>query len=113
MKECPFCGGKADNVCQFDEITVLYSVYCPDCGCSTDVYPSMKEAIDAWNKRARDTNVRTEERTCYRNMDTDYYSGKLDKFSCSYCGITWAIDDGMTQTTKVSYCPSCGAKVVD
>lgn len=65
----------------------------------------VQHLVQAWNQRA--------ERTCHGDMDTDYYSGKLDRFSCSNCGIEWAVDDGMAPTTKVSYCPNCGAKVVE
>lgn len=58
IKRCPFCDGMAivvkDNF-HYEQ----YQVVCPyienedvGCGASSGYYDTMKEAIEAWNKRA-------------------------------------------------------------
>lgn len=112
LKSCPFCGGKAEPYKQEEQdyfATVkktffLFGVGCWDCGCQIYGYDTEQEAIAAWNTRAV--------RTCKCDMGTDYYSGKLDQFFCSECNIGWFVDDGFAKTTKVNYCPNCGARVI-
>lgn len=54
---CPFCGGTADNVFdpdgaeQADGKKWAYTVVCNRCCASTGLCWSMKQAIEAWNKR--------------------------------------------------------------
>lgn len=56
LKECPFCGGKAQayEVNKYPkEIGKRYSVICTDCGASvTTTYQADCWAIKAWNKRS-------------------------------------------------------------
>lgn len=55
LKPCPFCGGEAqrssnvayDNQADFE----WFEVKCPECGCSTAMYATTSEAIEAWNAR--------------------------------------------------------------
>lgn len=57
IKRCPFCGGMAivvkDNF-QYEQ----YQVLCPyvdgedtGCGSSSGYYDTLKEAVEAWNRR--------------------------------------------------------------
>lgn len=98
LKPCPFCGGEPRLV---EEIS-LAKVACMNRGC--DVEPetpwfwSVDEAAEAWNTRA--------ERTC-RNMVEDGTG-----FKCSECEAhisAWWI----TRFPRFSFCPNCGAKVVE
>jgi Lar family restriction alleviation protein len=44
LKPCPFCGGK--------DIRFFKSwLRCEKCGCETDFYSTVAEAIEAWNTR--------------------------------------------------------------
>lgn len=87
---CPFCGGEADI---WEEYRNTWNVYCTRCGAETG-YPAGSfpeaEAVAAWNRRF--------ERTCR-------YVGDEASGGCSECR-GW-LDPGC------SYCPSCGAKVVE
>lgn len=112
LKPCPFCGSKYTQVryigwkspSAFDS---GYRGECCYCGLITAAYHTEAEAIDAWNTRA--------ERTCTNTkMDGSY-------FMCSRCHaafdmldwegepVIWV--DDIPQFN--SYCPHCGAKVVD
>lgn len=52
LKPCPFCGGKAHTCGDEDQERVCW-VMCPDCLASAGGnYPTMEEAITAWNTRA-------------------------------------------------------------
>lgn len=105
---CPFCGGEAD-VHYFahddSECTVMCSnpncrasVSARSCGSMTTAY---NRARKLWNRRA--------ERTCKRrNHDTDNYYMRC--CSCSRCNAGWFED---IYDKPFSYCPHCGAKVVD
>lgn len=101
LKPCPFCG--------FQHPTTIESggrayVECPLCRAGTSSRETEEEAMAAWNTRA--------ERTC-----TNVYAGR--EFECSECGMQWHLldrEDAMEEwahVRKPSYCPSCGAKVVE
>ena len=52
IKQCPFCGGKAEvNHVSLGGYETGYDVRCPDCGCGTDYCDKRQQAIDAWNRR--------------------------------------------------------------
>lgn len=62
IKYCPFCGGEAIVVKERGEIPCddQYQVLCPyvegenkGCGSASGYHSTMKEAIDAWNKRVK------------------------------------------------------------
>ena len=100
LRPCPFCGGEArletygGTAC---------AVVCQTCGCGT---PTMRLddgmiAADLWNRRA--------ERTCrmeYNEQGShdEYYPTEC--YDCSECGH-------MTYDGVPTFCPNCGAKVVD
>lgn len=104
LKPCPFCGGEAHTYRNH-----LWHVACERAwhGCVTmSAFVTEAEAVEAWNARA--------ERTC-----------KIDyERHCSNCGVyvhesavlvRKDLDGGFwTVVSKpASYCPNCGAKVVD
>lgn len=55
LKPCPFCEGKATFLKQrFVHIEPLYAVTCTSCGASTMFYPTLFDAEERWNRRAKD-----------------------------------------------------------
>lgn len=100
LKPCPFCGGEA-VMCGFQD-EMMHFVKCRDCGaCSDGAQLSAETAAAAWNRRA--------ERTCRMEFCEEWSGDELYPtvaYTCSSCG--W-----VTQEGKPSYCPHCGAKVVD
>ena len=55
LKNCPFCGGKADVVLYTIYGKVKsYFVYCQRCGCQSRDYSTKQNAKKAWNRRAND-----------------------------------------------------------
>ena len=52
LKPCPFCG-KKESVIKGDMIIVC-SAKLGGCGASTGCYDTLKETIEAWNRRAED-----------------------------------------------------------
>jgi len=50
LKPCPFCGGEAE----IDEFP--FSIFCMSCFAETKGCQSVKEAIEAWNRRVSDVN---------------------------------------------------------
>ena len=93
---CPFCGGEAE----FNTYKTTCSVDCPKCRIGTyqvslDDY---KSAVEAWNTRY--------ERTCH-----DVGAMFKSLWECSECG--WECCDTYSCESAFSYCPNCGAKVVD
>ena len=100
LKSCPFCGGEA----RFETYGgTACAVVCQTCGCGT---PTMRLddgmiAADLWNRRA--------ERTCRMEYNEEWSGDELyptECYNCSECH--YMTSDGMP-----SYCPNCGAKVVD
>ena len=123
IKPCPFCGGRDLKI----KGGIGRYVKCLDCengahlpghGCTAND----SDAIAAWNTRAAVTDgefaiaVHNGEagqrvRTC-KNVEYDSAS----KFECSECGFSVAtVPEGPSDwlTFAWSYCPSCGAKVVE
>lgn len=87
LKQCPFCGGKAD----FEESNTYYDkgfVYCTECGAASQWGP-VNEVVSLWNARA--------ERTCERGEEF---------WECTSCGVHGLRDHW-------NYCPNCGAKVIE
>lgn len=101
---CPFCGGEARIIAKPYEPKVC--VGCDDDTCLGFsglgwLYDSEKEATEAWNRRA--------ERTCRMEYNEqwshdEYYPTEC--YNCSECGH-------MTYDGVPTFCPNCGAKVVD
>ena len=109
LKPCPFCNSELEEprlVTYYD----FYNVSCGDVGCRGWVdddgrgvrwYPTIQDAIAAWNTRA--------ERTCHDAKPN------LSYFFCDSCDMgdgLW-IKDGFYRDVKPNYCPHCGAKVVE
>lgn len=88
---CPFCGGKVQPT---EEPRMhIHWVYCQHCGAASAYYETEAEAIAAWNTRT--------ERTCRREP----CDGVLG--ICSECYAS------LPEYLGWSYCPRCGAKVVE
>lgn len=51
LKPCPFCGSISVDIMETIRNPTLYSVECRGCDCSTNVYYSREEAVNAWNTR--------------------------------------------------------------
>lgn len=50
LKPCPFCGGNNLSV----EGITFYWVECIDCNATIAGHETKEEAIEAWNRRAKD-----------------------------------------------------------
>lgn len=99
LNPCPFCGGEA--IYGKSEASGRVRAVCVDCLASTDWLAGTDEAAAAWNSRA--------ERTCRMEYNErwsydEYYS--TERYNCSECGH-------MTYDGVPTFCPNCGAKVVD
>lgn len=60
LKPCPFCGGEANTypvVVGRHLDHTLFSVSCKKCGCGTKRFDWIREAIAAWNKRAKEAGL--------------------------------------------------------
>lgn len=53
LKPCPFCGGRA-FIAENEELEFLPWVICSDCGCETNCFRTVEEAIKAWNRRTNE-----------------------------------------------------------
>lgn len=100
FEPCPLCGNMPKVKIELRPDYEHFEVTC-DCGISftgTDAFD-----VDLWNIRP--------ERTCVNLAIAE------DKFTCSECGYPCAsaIDsNGIPNNMPwISYCPNCGAKVVD
>lgn len=109
LKPCPFCGGEASPKLApyIGGGGCGYIVDCNECWSKTGYYSQAAEAIDAWNRRT----TLGSEGTCKATVDTDYYEGKLDKFTCSECAWSGYVDDGFAVQTIPNCCPNCGRRV--
>lgn len=110
LKPCPLCGGTT----MFKEYkpTVSGVAICTECGarspiCRGDHTGGWRvHAADAWNRRA--------ERTCRVGCYPPGYEDNLHYEVCSECGtILTASRPGDRHAARASYCPRCGARVVD
>lgn len=55
LKPCPFCGSIEPLVVVDDETEMLFGVCCFKCEAAINaVFVERKEAVDAWNRRAKD-----------------------------------------------------------
>ena len=126
LKPCPFCGGEAE-VCIEEHTWPPVRVRCPECGMATHWEITKIEAVKAWNTRvidcdrcqfdavpATDENMAkrgwVRERTCHN----DSYRLDTSRFKCSECGKGgWWKDVADGQDKVPSFCPNCGARVVE
>lgn len=105
LKPCPFCGGEASVV----NVSYKYEqwfVTCDNDYCTakpfTTEFDTPQKAIDAWNMRT--------EQTCEMVKLADYseyVAYRSGIYVCSRCGKK------SVHESSWSYCPNCGAKVVD
>lgn len=114
---CPFCGSEEVYVEEYEHHpgAVRWRVLCAGCmaGIDTGTRQSAGAAVQDWNRRA--------ERTCRNDSKVGSNSpGWLFDFKCSECGDELCAEemgnsplwvDGDAE--PISYCPNCGAKVVD
>ena len=115
LLDCPFCGARPYvQVYELDETCVEARVVCPSCHVSTArEFQSWKlcylgddltrtlaigRAISLWNRRA--------ELTCHR---VEYKPTR--NLICSECG--YGIPRALDRYAFVSYCPHCGARIVE
>ena len=74
LKKCPFCGGKADT---YSSIRGFWSVDCESNECITHTmvtnYDTREEAIEAWNNRATEAEIRAKA--------IDEFAEKLKKYT--------------------------------
>ena len=52
LKPCPFCGNKNIDIVTFHG---MFQVICQWCHIMTEEKETKKEAVDDWNKRAKET----------------------------------------------------------
>lgn len=57
LKPCPFCGGEA-SLCSTGFATKdnYYLIHCKGCGCKQLVSIHREKVIEAWNRRAGDSD---------------------------------------------------------
>lgn len=95
---CPFCGSTEVYVEEYEHHpgAMRWRVFCAGCmaGVDTGTRQSASSAVQDWNRRA--------ERTCRY-----VYDREICAWRCSECGGLEPVGD------HVSYCPDCGAKVVE
>ena len=100
LKPCPFCGGKPERVYKSSGQTT--HIECTGCKAQFPKSTMSNRYDEAWNTRV--------ERTCH---NTSY---RLDesRFHCSECEFgCWVKDASDGRDKPPSYCPNCGAKVVE
>lgn len=97
---CPLCGNKIFIEILLSPASEHFEV---SCNCGLSFKGCDLEDLYSWNDRP--------ERTCVNLASAE------DKFTCSECGYPCAsaIDsNGIPNNMPwISYCPNCGAKVVD
>ena len=104
LKPCPCCGSAIGLYVLQDEKYGEWRVFCDMCKTSfhnENHCDTRDDAISAWNRRA--------ERTCRMEYNEqwshdEYYPTEC--YNCSECGH-------MTYDGVPTFCPNCGAKVVD
>ena len=98
LKPCPHCGGTRVHIAGAGAIGVpgVSWVFCDGCLSQGGICDTVEEAVELWNRRA--------ERTCHDE------AGSQQSFLCSECGWFW---NDQEDELGFSYCPNCGAKVVD
>lgn len=93
LKPCPFCGGGTHY---YAPAPIDHHIQCEKCFAETGGFSSKEEAIQAWNTRT--------ERTCHIKWDKELFCFVCD--SCDYISM-------MAPDSRPTYCPNCGAKVVE
>ena len=104
LKPCPCCGSSNGLYVLQDEKYGEWSVFCDICKTSLhneNHCDTRDDAISAWNRRA--------ERTCRMEYNEqwshdEYYPTEC--YNCSECGH-------MTYDGVPTFCPNCGARVVE
>ena len=57
LKKCPFCG--SDNITMMGKRENCFPwIRCECCGASTSAFETQEEAIEAWNNRATESEIR-------------------------------------------------------
>ena len=114
LKPCPFCGGEA----HIERGAILWAVVCP---CASHVFygceQSAEKTVKAWNTRKEPITLMSPITTVSEGEPQTYVplrtcrniSEKRGEFKCSECGDVW-VKPGVD---LFSYCPNCGAKVVE
>lgn len=112
---CPFCGGEAEIR---EQGGVTY-ITCLSCFTQTLGKYGKQRAITEWNTRVNgseteETSDNAPLRTCEYvikdNMnETEGMGDVWIECSACHCAFDYYADDWLT---NMSYCPSCGAKVV-
>lgn len=105
LLSCPFCGGEAREFTGEDAAPHRWTVECDCCGAHVGS-DTRHRARAKWNCRA--------ERTCRVGCYPPGYEDNLHYEACSECGtILTARRPGDRHAARASYCPRCGARVVD
>lgn len=96
LKPCPFCGKYPQTVVD-DETEEKFGVKCFNCGGSIDTEKeTLREAIEAWNRRASIEPERKKGKWIHKKITEDLHvTGQ-----CSVCKERRIIDN---------YCPNCGS----
>ena len=124
LRSCPFCGGEAHLTSDYSsELDHTFWQVWHDCSTnpgpvrhtyghalgmeiSTPWCASEDAAVDLWNRRA--------ERTCRVECYPPGHEDSLHYEVCSECGtILTASRPGDRYAARASYCPNCGARVVE
>ena len=60
LDSCPFCGSDRIEGFTYPKNDRMFKEYvsCEQCGASTTTYKTRQEAIDAWNRRYTDDDLR-------------------------------------------------------
>ena len=124
LRPCPFCGGEAHltsdyssehdhtfyqvwHDCQTNPGTIRHSYgHALSLQVSTPWCANEEDAVRLWNRRA--------ERTCRVGCYPPGYEDNLHYEVCSECGsILTTSRPGDRHAERASYCPNCGARVVE
>lgn len=108
LKPCPFCGGEAD-VHYFAHDDSECTVMCSNPNCRASVSARSCGSMTAAYNRARKLWNHRAERMC-RIVRARWDDGEcVWGCRCTACGDRFTYETGTTW----SYCPACGAKVVE
>ena len=62
LRNCPFCGGEAKLYSRaVDWLLSEHLVRCKKCHCITDTYDTKEEAVEVWNRRVADDDIRSKQ----------------------------------------------------
>ena len=106
---CPFCGGKQTYRKHDGGVWLTTTNHKRGCimreALSFVAFDTEAEAIEAWNSRA--------ELTCEMRADGAHCMNGVEFYECRSCGEYACIPTVMGKSEPPSYCPNCGAKVVE